>query len=56
MVTSLSLTATTYRTRSADILPSLVAGNEYRARLNVTAAGASGSVAGNAFYRLVIVR
>ena len=43
---SLSLSATTMRSRSADVKASLVAGNPVGVRFNVTAAGAAGSVGG----------
>ena len=53
--TSISLSATTKRTRSSNILASLVAGNEVGVRFNVTTAGASGSVGGGASPVLIIV-
>jgi len=56
VIASVSLTATTYRTRSTtNILPS-IAGKEVRGRLNVISAGAAGSLAGDAFYKVVLVR
>jgi hypothetical protein len=53
--TSISLSATTKRTRSSNVLASLVAGNEVGVRFNVTSAGASGSVGGGASPVLIIV-
>jgi hypothetical protein len=53
---SISLTATTYRTRRTNNILSSIAGKEVRGRLNVTSAGAAGSLAGDAFYRIVFVR
>ena len=53
--TSISLSATTKRTRSSNILASLVAGNEVGVRFNVTTAGASGSVGGGCSPVLIIV-
>jgi len=55
VITSLSLSATTKRTRSADILASLVAGNPVGVRFNVTTAGATGSVGGGASPVLIVV-
>lgn len=56
VIASTSLTAATYRTRSStNILPS-IAGKEVRGRLNVTTAGAAGSLAGDATYKIVFVR
>jgi len=53
--TSLSLSATTKRSRSADILASLVSGNPVGVRFNVTTAGAAGSVGGGCSPVLIIV-
>ena len=55
VVTSLSLSATTQRTRSADIKASLVAGNPVGVRFNVTTAGAAGSVGGGCSPVLIVV-
>jgi hypothetical protein len=55
VITSISLSATTKRTRSSNILASLVANNEVGVRFNVTTAGASGSVGGGASPVLIIV-
>jgi len=52
---SLSLSATTKRSRSANILASLVAGNPVGVRFNVTSAGAAGSVGGGCLPILVVV-
>ncbi|MEM0112986.1 MAG: hypothetical protein QW253_00105 [Metallosphaera sp.] len=56
VIASISLTATTYRTRSTTNILSSIAGKEVRGRLNVTTAGASGSLAGDATYKIVFVR
>ena len=56
VATAISLTATTYRTRGTTNVLSAITGKEVRARLNITAAGAAGSLAGDAFYRIVFVR
>lgn len=56
VITSISLTATTYRTRGTTNILSSIAGKEVRGRLNVTAAGSSGSLAGDATYKIVFVR
>jgi hypothetical protein len=56
VATAISLTATTYRTRSTNNILSGIAGKEVRGRLNVTSNGAAGSLAGDAFYRIVFVR
>ncbi|MEM3725131.1 MAG: hypothetical protein QW209_06420 [Nitrososphaerota archaeon] len=56
VIDSISLTATTYRTRSTTNILSSIAGKEVRGRLNVTTAGASGSLAGDATYKIVFVR
>jgi len=53
--TSLSLSATTKRTRSGDIKASLVSGNPVGVRFNVTTAGAAGSVGGGCSPVLVVV-
>jgi hypothetical protein len=55
VITSLSLSATTKRARSADIKASLVAGNPVGARFNVTTSGAAGSVGGGASPILIVV-
>ena len=52
---SLSLSATTKRARSADILASLVTGNPVGVRFNVTTAGAAGSVGGGCSPVLIVV-
>jgi len=52
---SLSLSATTKRTRSADIKASLVSGNPVGVRFSVTTAGAAGSVGGGCSPVLIIV-
>jgi len=52
---SLSLSATSKRTRSADIKASLVIGNPVGVRFNVTTAGAAGSVGGGCSPVLVVV-
>ncbi|MEM0457404.1 MAG: hypothetical protein QXI01_06785 [Nitrososphaerota archaeon] len=56
VIASVSLTATTYRTRSTTNILSSIAGKEVRGRLNVTTAGAAGSLAGDATYKIVFVR
>jgi len=53
--TSLTLSATSKRERSADILASLVTGNPVGVRFNVTAAGADGSVGGGCSPVLILV-
>jgi hypothetical protein len=55
VITSMSLSATTKRARSADVKASLVAGNPVGVRFNVTTAGATGSVGGGASPVLVVV-
>ena len=52
---SLSLSATTKRARSDNILASLVSGNPVGVRFNVTAAGAAGSVGGGCSPVLILV-
>jgi hypothetical protein len=52
---SLSLSATSKGTRSADILASLVSGNPVGVRFNVTAAGAAGSLGGGCSPVLILV-
>jgi len=53
--TNLSLSATTKRTRSDNILASLVAGNTVGVRFNVTTAGVAGSVGGGCSPVLILV-
>jgi hypothetical protein len=53
--TSISLSATTKRSRSGDIKASLVAGNPVGVRFNCVTAGASGSVGGGASPVLIVV-
>jgi len=55
VIASLSLSATTKRSRSDNILASLVSGDEVGVRFNVTTAGASGSLGGGASPVLIIV-
>jgi len=55
VMASLSLSATTKRARSDNILASLVAGNYVGVRFNVTTAGAAGSVGGGCSPVLIIV-
>ena len=55
VITKHSLSATTKRVRSGDILSSLSAGNELGARFNVTTAGAAGSTGGGCSPVLIIV-
>jgi len=56
VITSISRTATTYRTRGTTNILSSIAGKEVRGRLNVTTAGGAGSLAGDATYKIVFVR
>ena len=56
VIDSVSLTATTYRSRSTKNILGSIVGKEVRGRLNVTTAGASGSLAGDATYKIVFVR
>ncbi len=53
--TSISLSATTKRARSADILASLIAGNSIGVRFNVVTAGGAGSVGGGCSPMLIIL-
>lgn len=55
VIASISLSTTTKRTRSSNILASLVAGNPVGVRFNVTTAGATGSVGGGASPVLIVV-
>jgi len=55
VIASISLSATTKRSRSGDIKASLVAGNPVGVRFNTVTAGASGSVGGGASPILIIV-
>lgn len=52
---SLSLSATSKRARSGDILASLVSGNPVGVRFNVTVAGAAGSLGGGCSPVLILV-
>ncbi|MEM2571343.1 MAG: hypothetical protein QXP96_06475 [Thermoproteota archaeon] len=56
VIDSLSFTATSYRSRSTKNILGSIVGKEVRGRLNVTTAGASGSLAGDATYKIVFVR
>jgi hypothetical protein len=53
VITTITLNSITYRARSSNIISSLVAGNEVRARFNVTGAGALGSTSGDCDIRLI---
>ncbi len=55
VITSISLSATTKRQRSGNVLPYLTAGNEVGVRFNVTSAGASGTTGGGCSPVLVLV-
>jgi hypothetical protein len=56
VIDSISLTTTTYRTRSSNNVLSSILGKDLRARLNVTVAGAAGSLVGDGFYKIVFIR
>ncbi|MEM1548903.1 MAG: hypothetical protein QXM02_07800 [Thermoproteota archaeon] len=56
VIDSLSFTATSYRSRSTKNILGSIVGKEVRGRLNVTTAGAAGSLAGDATYKIVFVR
>ncbi|RSN72957.1 hypothetical protein [Candidatus Methanodesulfokora washburnensis] len=53
VIASITLSATSYRSRTSNIIGSLIAGHEVRARFNVTTAGAAGSVGGDCDLRLI---
>jgi len=56
VIDSISLNTTSYRTRSSNNILSSIAGKEVRGRFNVKTAGSSGSVGGDATYKIVFVR
>jgi hypothetical protein len=53
VIASITLSATSYRSRTSNIIASLISGHEVRARFNVTTAGAAGSLGGDSDIKLI---